>query len=290
MQPVSKLENLALMTANPLFDIHLKDGGAKAFASDNVLFDILAPEQGVAEEAMAQGARELWIAPFTGGVAKREDFMLLVKLRAGDTGPTPEATTEDTTYDNEVVVTVKTGTNFGSKTWEIEDSAAKPVVAMLIDRTDVAGIGAADKAGQPFAYIAYNKDRSATWGIAKVSTAGSPREGAHRWTFNIVFESANLKRPSENPIAGQANEFGVTGLSNYSGAASSTVTVYGFKLTDVSALNFGATEILAASFTNVGDGSFQFTVPISATAGDYTLSAENVTGKTQTIGDFTVTA
>lgn len=164
----------------------------------NTLFPVTSTS--AAEQAnLLQGAREYWVAEFdANGTAAPEDFILLAKLRAGDTGPTPEPVTEDTTYDNGTVMSVQTGVNNGAKTLDIEASAEDPQCRILIDHSRT--FGTPQKRGKVFAYIAFNEDRSALYGEARVNTAFPPREGAHRWSFNIVFERVQLLMPSENPI------------------------------------------------------------------------------------------
>lgn len=235
-------------------------------AGENVLYDVLNPS--AEEEAAAVlGVREFYIGEFDeDGRAESEEFIFLAKLRQGDTGPTPEAVTEDTTYDNGVVVSNQTGVNNGSKTWEIEGSADSPAISMLIDHCRIPGFGTPEKRGKAFAYIAYNEDRSSIYGVARVNTASPPRDGTHRWVFTIAFETVNLRRPSENPVSGVTPPT-ITSLAPTTGAVGTSVTLTGTNLGNAESLDFGSAVIQDEDFTSRSATTIVFAVPTGQTAG-----------------------
>lgn len=273
---------------NALFDVDINTPlSVQSFAaSDNILFDVNVPS--AAEAAAAQlGTREIWIAPVgANGVARAQDFILLSKLRAGDTGPTPEAVTEDTTFDNGTVTSNQTGVNNGSKTWDIEGSADDPAISMLIDHCRLEGYGTAEKRGKPFAYIAYNEDRSSFFGSAKVNTATSPREGGHRWSFAIPFETVGLRRPAQHPLAGTAGIPAAADIAPDSGPIGVTVTITGVNLNTVTTVRFGAQAV--TTFTTQTAGTLAFAVPAGAPLGPKTVTMVYNTDDEASAGTFTV--
>jgi hypothetical protein len=283
------LAALALSTAfaaeseNILYDVRFEPEQAALFAaSDNVLFGVTSTETATA--ATVAGTREMWIAAYgADNQAVAADFLLLAKLRAGDTGPTPEAVTEDTTYDNGTVVTNQTGINNGSKTWEIEGSADDPAITMLIDHSRVYGTSALK--GKSLAYIAFNADRSSFSGSIKVTTASAPRDGSHRWVFTIAFESVELRRPSQNPAAGATTDPFATSITPTSGAVGSTVTINGGNLTAVTTVRLGATAITTFS-TQTAD-TLAFAVPTGTPLGEKVVDLVHANGE-EFAGKFTV--
>jgi hypothetical protein len=288
------LATLALSAAfaadseNLLYDVHENPELRAVFAaSDNILFDVTSPTA-QQEAAAVLGTREIHIAPLTNGTAAANDFILLSKLRAGDTGPTPEAVTEDTTFDNGTVVSNQTGVNNGSKTWDIEGSADDPAIAMLIDHCRLPGYGTTEKRGKSFAYIAFNEDRSSFSGTAKVNTATAPREGAQRWTFTIVFEVVELRRPAQNPVAGSAGIPAAADITPDSGPEGATVTVTGVNLNVVSAVRLGAQSI--TTFSTQTTATLAFAVPVAAPLGPKTVTLVYNTDDEVYAGQFEVTA
>ena len=282
----------ALMAAttnrNLLYPVKLDPEQTAMFAadSDNILFTVTSPVAAAAAAATL-GTREIWIAPLNEeGVANPEDFILLGKLRAGDTGPTPEAVTEDTTYDNGVVVSNQTGVNNGAKTWDVEGSADEPVIALLINHSRT--FGSAAKKGKALAYIAFNEDRSSFSGSAKVNTASSPREGSHRWTFNVAYETVNLRLPAQNPVAGATNIPAVSDLTPDRGPVATVVTVRGVSLNVVTSVRLGAQTIDAAQLTQT-ENQLEFAVPAGATPGAKVVDLVYADGEVYG-GSFTVTA
>ncbi len=282
--------SFAADSENVLFDVHIDPELPAAFAaSDNILFDVESPT--AAEEAAAVlGTREIWVAPLNAqGRALAGDFILLSKLRAGDTGPTPEAVTEDTTFDNGRVVSNQTGVNNGSKTWDIEGSADEPAISMLIDHCRIPGFGTAEKRGKELAYIAYAEDRSALYGTAKINTASPPREGTQRWSFNVPFVGVGLRRPAQNPLAGTAGVPAAADITPDSGPIGTAVTVTGVNMNLVTEVRLGAQIIDDAAFTGVTAGSLTFAVPVGATVGDKVVDLVYAGGEVVG-GTFTVTA
>lgn len=271
---------------NILYDVHADPEMAALFAaSDNILFDVTAPAE-TAGAATLAGTREIHIAPLNvSGVATAASFLVLGKLRAGDTGPTPEAVTEDTTYDNGTVVSNQTGVNNGSKTWDVEGSADDPVVAMLIDHSRIYGTSA--KKGKAFAYIAFNNDRSSFSGTAKVNTASAPREGSHRWTFTIAFETVNLRKPGQNPAAGSTTAPTVSEITPTSGAIGATVTVRGINMTAVTSIRLGSQTV--TTFSAQTASAVSFAVPAGATLGSKVVDLVHAGGEVFA-GYFQVTA
>ncbi len=250
-------------TDHLLYDVHEDPEMMAVFAaSDNVLFSVSSPT--AAQEAAAVlGTREIWIAPIPAdGTALAGSFILLGRLRAGDTGPTPEAVTEDTTYDNGTVVSNQTGVNNGSKTWDIEGSADDPAIDMLINHART--FGTPEKKGKAFAYIAFNEDRSSFSGTAKVNTASSPREGAHRWAFGVSFEVVDLRRPAQNPLAGTAGIPAAADVAPDSAAAGATVTITGVNLNVVASVRVGTASITV--FSTQTTGTLAFALPTGTAA------------------------
>jgi hypothetical protein len=275
---------------NALFDVQIDPELRGVFAaSDNILFDVTSPT--AAEEAAAVlGTREIWIAPLdANGTAAAASFILLSKLRAGDTGPTPEAVTEDTTFDNGRVVSNQTGVNNGSKTWDIEGSADEPAIAMLIDHCRIPGFGTPEKRGKEFAYIAFAEDRSSLYGTAKVNTASPPREGTQRWSFNIPYVSVGLRRPAQNPLAGTAGVPAAADITPDSGPIGTAVSITGVNLNNVTEVRLGAQVIAAAAFTTHTASTITFAVPTGATAGEKVVDMVHAGGEVFA-GYFTVTA
>lgn len=275
---------------NALFDVQIDPELRAAFAaSDNIRFDVESLT--AAEEAAAVlGTREIWIAPLNAqGRALAADFILLSKLRAGDTGPTPEAVTEDTTFDNGRVVSNQTGVNNGSKTWEIEGSADEPAIAMLIDHCRIEGFGTAEKRGKEFAYIAFAEDRSSLYGTAKVNTASPLREGTQRWGFNIPFVTVGLRRPSQNPLAGTAGVPAAADIAPDSGPIGTAVTITGVNMNLVTEVRLGAQVVDDAAFSGVTPEGLTFAVPVGATPGTKNVTLVYAGGEVYA-GDFTVTA
>jgi hypothetical protein len=275
---------------NILYSLDLNKGMVSAFAadSDNLLFSFEVPS--AQEQAAAVlGVREIYVAPVgADGIVNVDDFILLSKLRAGDTGPTPEAVTEDTTFDNGNTVSNQTGVNNGSKTWDIEGSADEPAITMLIDHCRIPGFGTPEKRGKSFAYIAFNEDRSSFFGAAKVNTATSPREGSQRWSFNIPYETVGFRRPNQNPLAGSTGVPAAADITPDSGPVGTSVAVTGVNLNVVDEVRLGAQTVVAADFTAQTTGSLSFLVPVGATAGTKALTLIH-DGNEVYAGDFTVT-
>lgn len=219
------------------------------------------------------------------GTAAAADFILLSKLRAGDTGPTPEAVTEDTTFDNGNTVSNQTGVNNGSKTWDIEGSADEPAIAMLIDHCRIPGFGTTEKRGKEFAYIAFAEDRSSLYGTAKVNTASPPREGTQRWSFNVPFVSVGLRRPAQNPVAGTAGVPAAADITPDSGAIGATVTITGVNLNNVTSVRLGSQVITV--FSTQTASTLAFAVPTGATVGQKVVDMVYAAGEVFA-GYFTV--
>lgn len=272
-----------------LYDVYAEALALTVLAeSDNILFDV-SSQEAEAEESQTLGTRETYIAPFgAGGVARAQDFIFLAKLRAGDTGPTPEAVTEDTTYDNGVVVSNQTGVNNGAKTWEVEGSADDPAIAMLIEHCRIPGFGTPERRGRSLAYIAFNEDRSSISGSLKVNTASPPREGAHRWVFTVAFQTVEFRRPSQNPIASVAGRPAAAFISPESGPVGTTVTITGVNMDNVVAVRFGPMTV--DTFTTQTASQVSFTVPAGATEGVKTVTLVHDTDEEVYAGTFTVTA
>lgn len=270
------------------FDLNAAPTGAFAADSDNLLFSFEVPS--AQEQAAAVlGVREIYITPVgADGIVNVADFVLLSKLRAGDTGPTPEAVTEDTTFDNGNTVSNQTGVNNGSKTWDIEGSADEPAITMLIDHCRIPGFGTPEKRGKSLAYIAFNEDRSSFFGAIKVNTATNPREGSQRWSFNIPYETVGFRRPSQNPLAGSAGVPAAADVTPSSGPIGTSVTVSGVNLNTVTEVRLGSQTVAAAAFTTQTASTLTFAVPAGATAGVKAVTGV-YTGGDVYFGDFTVT-
>lgn len=277
-----------MLQENTLYDVRLEGLYETALlaASDNILFTVNSPAAAAAAVA-SLGTREYYIAPFdVNGVAAAASFVLLARLRSGDTTPTPEAVTEDTTYDNGVVVSNQTGVNNGTKTWDVEGSADEPVIALLIDHSRV--YGTPEKRGKPLAYVAFNEDRSSFSGALKVNTATVPREGSQRWTFTVAFETVELRRPAQNPVAGGTGVPAVADLTPTSGPIGTSISITGVNLLAVTEARLGAQVIGEAAFTTNTDGRIAFAVPTGATVGQKVVDLVYAGGEVFA-GYFTVT-
>lgn len=264
----------------------------------NALKDVLNPRGGEGGiQQRASRAREYWIAayPEDGGPARAEDFVLLIDLREGDTGPTPEAVTEDVVYHGGRTVTKQTGVNNGGKTLTIDAGLEDPQCLILIDHCTLPGYGVPGKAGQIFAYQQFNFDGSAFEGSASVGTAAAPNDAGGRWDFGVVFETVNLRRPSQNPVAGLVGDNIPTAsaMTPTTGPVGTVVTFTGEELTLVDAVFFGDTRVERAAFAatpNPSATTFAVAVPngvlVAEIAVEFDVDGQAIpTGQT-----FTVTA
>lgn len=248
--------------------------------------------QAQAEAALTRGERQIWIAPIDAdGQALVDEAILLRKLAAGDTGPTPEAVTEDITYDNGDVVQSITGENLGSKTWALDSSAEEPDMRLILDHHFK--YGTAEKKGKAYAFWAFNFDRSCHFGAVKTTTASAPREGRGRWEAGVTFAMVDLRRPSQNPVAGLVGDLTPTAaMTPETGPVGTVVRFDGEELTLADAVYFGAVRVERAAFAPTPAPTatrFDVAVPAGLDAGDVFVELDNE-GTRIPVGSFTVTA
>lgn len=251
----------------------------------NTLFSFqseLAKNQSV--QATAAGTNEYRFGEFgNDGNVILDSLIKSAGLRSGDIGPTPEPTTEDRSYDDGTTRTYETGENLGSKQLEIEGASDEPLIALLLKYSRFG-----ERRGRLFAYEAFNDDRTAFYGSAKIQSANKPRDVKGIWRFTIAFQEVMFLPASQNPVPLEPGDVGGA-MAPTTGPVGTDVTITGQNLDQVTSLTFGTATINAASFTSQAEDAIVFDVPAGQSAGVKDVGLVHP-GGTFDLGNFTVPA